>query len=97
MIMLILLYLQKNNQCPLNKIVKNPIPLVTDAVKREIDELEQKITHCLITGLYCLIVPRDKEFMTMSIASLFFIKKEYWYCGCFGHYGTTIIPSVLSK
>ena len=68
MIMLILLYLQKNNQCPQNKIVKNSIPLVTDAVKGSIDQLEQRITHCLITGLYCFMVPGDKEVMIMSIA-----------------------------
>ena len=42
---------------------------MTDAVKGSIDELEQKITHCLITGLYCFMVSSDKEFITMSIAS----------------------------
>ena len=70
MIMLILLYLQKNNQCPQNKIVKNLIPLMTNAVHGSTDKLEQKVTHCLITGLYCFMVPHDKEFMIMSIASL---------------------------
>ena len=42
---------------------------MTDTVKGSIDKLEQKITHCLITGLYCFMVPNDKEFMIISIAS----------------------------
>ena len=42
---------------------------MTDAVKGSIDELEQKVTHCLFTGLYCFMVASDKEFITMSIAS----------------------------
>ena len=53
----------------LHKTVKNSIPLVTDAVHGSIDKLEQKITHCSITGLYCFMVPHDKEFMIMSIVS----------------------------
>ena len=42
---------------------------MTDTVKGSIDELEQKITHCLITGLYCFMVASDKEFIIMLIAS----------------------------
>ena len=42
---------------------------MTDAVKGSIDELEQKINHYLITGLYCFMVASDKEFIIMSIAS----------------------------